>query len=184
MKNILFFLAGGLVAAVLLAGVGLAYAQTQTPPDQAQGYFGGMMGRFNGRGGGMRGGWRGQASDGFEGPMHDYMVSGLAEALDMTPEALEAELDAGKTAWQVAQEKGISLEDFRTLMDEAHDKALEQAVSAGAISQEQADWMQSRMDQAQANGFGPGYGPCGGMGANNWQGGRGGGWNAQPTSAP
>jgi hypothetical protein len=181
MKNILFFLAGGLVAAVLLAGVGLAYAQTQTPPNQPPVFGGGMMG--GGRGYGMMGGGRWQSGD-FEGPMHDTMIASLAEGLDMTPEALEAELDAGKTAWQVAQEKGLSLDDFRTLMDEAHDKALEQAVADGILTQEQADWMGSRMDQAQANGFGAGYGPCDGAGFNNWRGNRGGRWSAQPTPAP
>jgi hypothetical protein len=181
MKNILFFLAGALVAAVVLAGVGFAYAQTQNPPNQAPGYSGGMMG--GGRGFGLMGGGRGQASD-FEGPMHVAMVASLAEGLDMTPEALQAELDAGKTAWQVAQEKGLGLDDFRTLMDEAHDKALGQAVADGILTQEQADWMGSRMDQAQANGFGAGNGPCGGMGFSNWGGGRGGRWNTQPTPAP
>jgi hypothetical protein len=184
MKNILFFVAGGVAVALILGLVGFAYAQTQPPGGQNPGFTGGGMDRFGGHGYSMMAGWQGQTDSDFEGPMHDYMVIAFAEALDMTPEALESELDAGKTLWQVAEEKNINLEDFRNLMLEARGKALESAVTAGVITQQQADWMTQRINQMQANGYGPDYAPCGGIGGGNWRGGPAGRWNAQSTPTP
>ena len=78
---------------------------------------------------------------------------------------------SGKTVAQLAQEKGIDLETVVQAALEAHDKALDEQVQAGRISQEQADWMDTRMEanlramvagqhgQGMRGGPGPGMGP-------------------------
>jgi hypothetical protein len=105
---------------------------------------------------------------GEEGPMHDYMVKALAEALGMDATQLESRLDNGETAYQIALAQGISAEDIPTLLSNAHAKALDLAVSAGVISQQQADWMKSR---GFSKGTGMGNGSCGGMGSGHSRGG-------------
>ena len=184
MKKALLIGTIALVAVIAFGVVGYAAAQTITPTPNApfggQGYGrGGMMG---GRGGGMMG--RGQQG-GIDGPMHTYMVAAFAKALDMTAEDLEAEIDAGKTMWQVAEEKSLSVEEFQTLMVEARTAALKAAVADGVITQAQADWMLSRMQGRGGAGGSYGSGGCpmhgGGFGPG------GGRWNSpsgQPTLTP
>jgi hypothetical protein len=157
---------GFVFIAVAALAVGVAFAQTPAP--QGNGSYGpGMMG---GRGGhGMMG--FGGPVDGSYGPMHETMVSTFAEAFGLTPEALQARLDAGETMWQVADSQGYDLETFRSLMLEARAEALQKAVENGTITQEQADWMSQRMNRM--GGFG--YGACDGSGPADGMGMRGGG---------
>ena len=162
MKKILIVGAVILAVVAVLGAAGLAYAQTRTPGQGGYGqgmmgnggrYGPGMMGRQGGRGFGMMGG---QGT----GPMHTYMVEALAEALDLTPQTVQDRIAAGETPWQIAQSTGLPDEQVRDLLHQVHDTALEKAVAAGAITQEQADWMDTHMDQMWENGFGPGAGPC------------------------
>ncbi len=162
---------------VSLMAVGYAFAQTETPstPEAGPGFWGngrGMMGAGNGM---MGGRWSGVAG---YGPLHEYIVVAMAEALGMTPENLQAAIDSGKTMWDVAEEQGLSQEQFTELMVTARTDALNQAVEDGVITQEQADWMISRMAQMQANGFGPGSCPMhGGQGGFHPMGNAQGRWN-------
>jgi hypothetical protein len=156
-----------IVAAALTAGV--AFAQTPSPQGPG-GYGQGMMG---GRGAHSMMG-QGGPVDGSYGPMHEYMVATFAEALNLTPAELQAYLDAGETMWQVAESQGITLETFRILMLEARADALQQAVEAGTITSEQADWMSQRMSRMGERGFGFGSGACDGNGPHG-SGQRGGG---------
>ena len=162
----------GILVALLaaLAVAGFAFAQKPTPPVP----FGpGMMG---GNGGGMMGGW--QSEDGY-GPMHEVMQDAMAEALGITHAELEERLAAGDTAWTIAQEKGLTQDEFVQLMSDARSAALNQLVADGVLTQEQADWMLSRMGSMMQNGFGNGAGGC--MGAGFGGGRRGTGrWNNQP----
>lgn len=178
------FMIAGVVALVVIASLGVAgyaYAQTQTPLPTTpygpgmMGGRGGMMGQHGGMMGG-RGGMMGGQWDGEYGPLHEYMFPAIAEAFDLTPEELQARLDKGDTCWTIAQEKGLTEEQFFTLMKETRTQALQQAVEAGAITQEQADWMLQRMEQMG------GFGSChGGVGGARRGPGR---WNAQPTQQP
>ena len=93
------------------------------------------------------------------GPVHEYMVAAVSEALGMTAEDLRAELESGKTMWGVAEEQGLTSEQFGELMVDARTSALNQAVEDGVITREQADWMIARMSQMNANGYGPGSCP-------------------------
>lgn len=138
------------IAAVFLA-VPSALAQTPEPaqPPVGPGY-----------GYGMRGG------NGWMRAYQEMIHEAVADALGITEEELEqAVWEDGKTMWQLAEERGIDPIDVQEAMSEAREAALEQAVQDGVITQDQADWMLSRM----ASGYGPG------MGGGNYGGGFGGG---------
>ena len=177
MKKILIISALVVVVLATLGIAGFAYAQSGDPdpypfgPGMMSGGGRGMMSGDRGAQGG-----RGGMMNGVDGPIHTYMVAALAEAFDMTPEDLEARLDAGDTCWTISQEKGLTEDEFLTLMKDARTTALKQAVEAGAITQEQADWMSQRM--AQMQDYGGGFGSCQGMGGRGA--GRGGRWNSTP----
>jgi hypothetical protein len=182
MKKYLIIGSAIILALIALAAGGLVYAQTQTPPSQTElpfpGYGPGMMGR-----GGMMGGWRGQTSPDGYGPMHQYMLDAFAEALDLTPEEVQARLDAGESMWQIAEAEGISAEALRDFMIGVRTQALSAAVADGVLTQEQADWMIQRMEQMPMFGFGAGRGGCPGLGGEGGPGGgmmRGWRWNSQP----
>ena len=149
MKKIILVVAGFLVGAVLLGSAGLVYAQSQDPGD---GYGLGMMG------GGARRGGRGHGMMGGYGPMHEYMVAALADAIDLTPEAVQVRMDAGETPWEIAASTGLSDDQVSDLLVEVHNTALDQAVAAGAITQEQAEWMKDHMQGRWGTGMG--YGGC------------------------
>jgi hypothetical protein len=110
--------------------------------------------------------WGQRSQDGY-GPMHEYMQAALAEGLGMSEADLQAAFAAGKTVWQVAQDKGMSAEEFQAVMIEARKAALAKMVEAGVITQAQADWMLSRMEYRQQQG---GFGGCQGMGRGRWGG--------------
>lgn len=172
-KNLL--VVAGLLAVILALGIaGFAFAQTQTPPqtNTPNTYGPGMMGGGYGRG--VQGGYgRGMMANGTYGPMHEYMEAAFAKALGISQEDLEAKLAAGETMWSVANAQGLSDSQITDLMVNARSEALKNAVAAGAITQEQADWMDAHMDQMQASGYGPGF--CHGNGQQ--QGGPGWRWN-------
>ena len=125
-------------------------------------------------------GGRGPVTGGVDGPLHTYIVDAYASALGMTSAALEARLDAGETAYNVALSQGIPAAQIPTLLADARSKALDAAAKAGVITTDQATWMKSRgMGQGagQGYGMGAGTGPCNGTGQPIGQGmGRGGRW--------
>ena len=149
-----------LAASLVLAG--FAFAQTPTPPDgygpgygngmMSGGYGRGMMGGLGGaRGGsayGMMGNWDGTGY----GPMHDSMFNALAEGLGVTRAELDKRVAAGETPAQIAAAEGISQTGFATIFTDARKSAMSQAVKDGTLTQQQADWMLSRMA-----GLGAGY---------------------------
>jgi hypothetical protein len=143
-----------LVSAVLLTLVavlgitGYAFAQTPTPPNG----YPGMMGGYGHMGGMMNGAGGMMDADGNYGPMHEYMLKALAAKLNLTPEELQARLEKGETMWQVAQSQGLSDEQIASLMTEAHNQAIKEAVATGVITQEQADFMNNHMQQMHGSG--------------------------------
>jgi polyhydroxyalkanoate synthesis regulator phasin len=143
-KNILFFGLGALLVVGLLFGsVAWVYAQAPTPTTPpstdsttpiAPGW--GMMG---GRGWGMMGG-RGMMGA-WGGYLQDEMLTALANKLGMSVDDLKAKIQAGTTPAQIAQEKGLTAAEFRTLMQEARNEALDLAVQNGKLTAEQAAQM-------------------------------------------
>lgn len=156
MKKILIAIAVLVVAA--FGVVGYASAQSQNPPQAENAYGPGMM---NGFAANQQNGFRHSSGtlgyemmgprmagvDGDEGPLHDSMVDALAETLGLTPTEIETRHDAGETMWDIATSQGLSIEAIQKLMTSAHDTALENAVANGALTAEQASWMNNRMEQ-------------------------------------
>ena len=148
------------IAVLTFGAVGYVYAQTQTPPEPGYPYGHEIMGDYIGHGQGMMGygfGWMGENYQ--EGPMHETMVVALAEALDLDPAEIEARHEAGESLWEIAADTGLSDEEIRELMDSAHNSALEEAVTSGLLSPEQAEWMEEHMEwmwsgEGEYNGFG------------------------------
>jgi len=94
-----------------------------------------------------------------------------AEALGMTVEELQAAREEGKSMADLLEEQGLTAAEVRTALQAAYEDAIQQAVSDGVITQEQADLILS-------NGFGmrglPGLEPFGRGGGHGGHGGPGG----------
>lgn len=146
--------------AVVLTGNVLAQEETPTPAPKAYGWHG--MGRGFGRGFG------GQVG-----------LEAAAEALGMTADELSTQLWGGKTLADLADEKGVELQDVQDAVNAAHEAAMrdaiEQAVEDGDLSREHADWLLEGLDNGYwgGGGFG-GFGGCHGRGGFGGHGGFGG----------
>ena len=166
-KKRLFLLSGAALVALLLVGlIGVTAVSAQEPTPEPQVPFGwrGVRGGRGGFGRGMFGLGRGG-----EWTMFDT----AAEALGLTPEELFAELHAGKSLDEIAEEKGVDVKVVQDAMNAARvetmRQAIEQAVEDGNMTQEQADWMLEGLEQ----GFFPkrGQSPGRGLGpARGWHG--------------
>lgn len=128
-KSIL--IVGFVVAAIMLLGVGVAFAQGPAP------YAGNGPALQNG------GGW-----------MHDYVEKAFAAKLGLTENQVEDQLAAGKPRYQIALDNGIQQEALTDFMNGVHADALAAAVKDGVVSQEQADWMLLRMQNHGGYGMG------------------------------
>jgi hypothetical protein len=164
-------------------GVGVAFAQTQQPPAAATPPANGVTQPY-GRGGMHQ----------FAGQLHTYQVEALAEKLGLTVEQVNALVDSGKRPHEIALENGVAEADLPAFMQEVHRAALDKAVAAGVLTQEQADQALARMQARFQNGgmdclnggarpmdgsgFRGGHGGMGGMGGGGHHG--GGFMNQQP----
>jgi len=180
-KKLLYVGLGALITLVVLGVAGLVYAQSQTPPTPpsaddganawpGMGWRGARMGMMDAGHQGWKAGFRqgritGQVQA-TNGPLHEYKVQAMAEALGLTVDQVEERLAAGETMWQIAQAQGMTLEAFQTKMVEVAKNAINLALTDGKITQTQADWMLSRVERMGTNGFGPEN--CPGMGG-RWQ---------------
>jgi hypothetical protein len=155
------------LALVVFGGIGYAYAQSQETGSTNDGISFGCHPSGSGRRmmsifGGKQGMGNCQSGDGDEaseyGPMHANMLNAYAQALGLTPEELETRRQAGDTLWDIAQEQGMTAEQFQEMITTVRASVINQAIADGVITQEQADFMLERMERMAENGFGPGYG--------------------------
>jgi hypothetical protein len=133
-----------------LGGVSIVSAQEVTPQSEdapAGGIWGWGRGLF-----------------GF-GPGDQWtMFDTAAEELGLTPEELFAELHAGKAMEEVAEARGVEMEDLQEALNAARGEAIRdgiaQAVEGGTMDQEQADWLLEGLEQGfmPGPGFGHGFG--------------------------
>ncbi len=141
-----------IVLIIAALGVGFAFAQTPTPPAPwGNGYGYGMMGNGNG----MMGGYAQNGDYSWMSNMHQWMLNtggthtlvwnGLADALGLTPDELNAQLTGGKTLAQIAETQGVSQEQLAAALETSVKAGLDKAVADGVLPQEQADWMLTRM---------------------------------------
>ncbi|MEW6286602.1 MAG: hypothetical protein AB1509_10240 [Chloroflexota bacterium] len=160
MKNKMLIVIGGLLAALLVVGVvGAASVYAQEPADMLQ----------RGRGPG----WHGFR-------LSDAELEAVANVLGMTPDEVSSALQSGKTLLDLADEKGVAIEDVQAALQavraaEMRD-AISQAVKDGTMTQEKADWLLEGLDKGfigggdglglgrgfgmRGLGFGKGLGDC------------------------
>ena len=131
----------------------------------------GVPGGMMGRGHGMLSGYMMAA-----GGMHEQVWSAIAEKLGMSYDELVAAIQNGQTIQQLAEAKGVSLEDLKQAALDAMRTALAELVKQGVLTQEQADWMLDRMDSMPMFNFGSGFGLSGCHGGQTGPGGMMGGW--------
>lgn len=117
-------LVGLVVLALGVLGVSAVFAQDDTPPVP---YGHGQM-----------------MHNGTSGPMHTFMVIEFAKALDLNVNDINTRLAAGETMYDIALSAGVTSEEFPAIMTQVRAAALAEAVKANVITQEQADWMNSR----------------------------------------
>jgi len=70
---------------------------------------------------------------------YDYVESVLKNKLGMTDEEITAGLNSGKTMYNLAQEKGMTADQFKTALLEEKNKAVDKAVADGNITSEDGD---------------------------------------------
>jgi ribosomal protein S13 len=72
----------------------------------------------------------------------------------MSQDELKAQLEEGKKIDDIAKEQGITMDQLREKMREAKIQAIQQAVKEGKISQDEADKLIQRLQNApQERGF-------------------------------
>lgn len=150
MKNKKSILIGGLLVALLVIaviGATNAYAQTPTTTPLHDGGPGGGRGRGLGQ----------------------VELEAAAKVLGMTTDELSTALQSGKTLEQLAQDANVDVQDVKDAIQAAHAtemrSRIQQALDAGTITQENADWLLEGLDKGfigvpGAFGVGPG-GPHG-----------------------
>lgn len=106
--------------------------------------------------GGMMGGF--MQEEGY----HDEMHAGMAEALGLTVDELDAAMAEGKTMFDIATDQGVEWADVWAAMDAARQAGFDKAVEDGTLSQEQADWMGQRGHGRSGMRGAGGTGACGG----------------------
>lgn len=146
--------------AVFLISATSVYAQAPapfTPPTTPGGYGrGGQMGAP------LSSGLNGVAATG-DGILHDTVINVYAGKLGLSVDELNARLTAGETLVQIAYAQGLTVEEINAMMAEARSQGFNQAVVDGTMTQDQADWAQTRgnrgagMRGAGMNGTRPYY---------------------------
>lgn len=160
-KKLILWIASGL-AVIAIVGIGIfgvVNAQTPTPtPEAGQGYGRGMRGgmteKFSGMAekfGGMLQNFgskmMGRGADAFGkfGTHQEEMVKAFADKLGLTVDEVNTRLKAGETFAKIAESKGITTEKLPAFMKDVCAKALDAAVAAGKLTQEQADAIKTKM---------------------------------------
>jgi hypothetical protein len=114
-----------------------------------------------------------------QGVLHTFIVTEFARELNLNVNDINTRLAAGDTLRDIALSAGVSAEDFPAIMQEVRANALEAAVKANVITQEQADRMLSRGFGQGGMRNGNGNGNCDGTGPHGNQGNGGGRQNGR-----
>lgn len=157
MKTKLYILGAVTLVLALVVG-GVSYASAASPTNDSVGFGEGIIngiGQMIHRGGPGRGDVGGQRPEG-DSELHPYIEAAIADILGITTDELAESKDAGVRLEDLVEAQGLTMEEFDAAMDAAKADIIAQALTDGAITQEQADWM-------LANDLGgPAGGPRGG----------------------
>ena len=148
----------GIVAALIVAavGVGAVLAQGSTLVAETPTEASDPGGPDGDHGPGGRGGKRGLGGGG--------QMDIVAETLGMTTDELREALADGQTIAELAEAKGVALEDIAAALVTEHTERLQQAVENGRLTQEEADEKIAEMqvkilEQLESGEFGGPVGP-------------------------
>jgi len=98
-------------------------------------------------------------------------LDAAAKALGMTSAALSTELKSGKTLSAIATEKGVTLKTVQAAIQTARNAQfttqINQAVTAGKLTQDKANWLLEGLSKGFLNGPGFGFGFGFGFGGAN-----------------
>jgi hypothetical protein len=103
------------VVAILFVGASPAFAQDDTPPEDAS-----------------------------RRPLRDYVIAAFAEALGLCVEDVEGRLDAGESLMEIAASQGIERSEFRRFMAAVIEEAKANALRDGVIDEEDVDRLRER----------------------------------------
>ncbi len=105
----------------------------------------GFLGRYDGRGKlPAKGLWLGQK---------DVVIDAIAQALGMSHDELLAAVKAGKSVSDLAKEKGVSADAIKKAVVDAVGRQLDEAVTAGKLTAEQAAKIRQRLESMPAESF-------------------------------
>jgi hypothetical protein len=85
------------------------------------------------------------------GRVHPFGL--ISEVLGLTPEEIRAQLEEGKTMDDIIADQGFTEEELKDAMLAAVTEKLQEKVAEGDITQEQADRILERMQEASENGM-------------------------------
>jgi len=145
LKRRMALVLGGVAAALVVALVAVGVAAAWPGNGNGDGKCNGT-GDGRGYGGGM-------------GPGYATAQQAIADTLGLTTEQLQQERAAGKTVAELAQEKGLALEQIQNAVRTAREATVEDALAAGKMTQERAQVMLQQMEENQARA-----GECDGTG--------------------
>jgi hypothetical protein len=144
MKNIIIVLTIAAVGIATFSFVGNAYAQDVVPQYPGNG---GPNGPRGGNGDGT--GVPLERNINLDGLLDDAMASYIANELGITVTELKDREAAGETLVEIGLSLGFDQQTIFDLHTDARIAALTQAVAEGQITQDQADWMISRLEFGQ-----------------------------------
>ncbi len=150
MKKTMIILAVVALGIATFGFAGAASAQDITPyyPGGGNGR-GGNGGNGNPAGSGTGTGIPLEQNINLDGVLDDYMAAYIADGLGITVDELKAREAAGETLVTIGLSLGFDQDYILALHTDARTAALAQAVADGLITQTEADWMLSRLDNGQ-----------------------------------
>lgn len=89
------------------------------------------------------------------GVLQGYIEAAMADILGITVEELQAAKEAGTPLAELVEAAGLTMEEFRSALQDAAPGIVEQALADGVITEQQADFILEKL-QRGLGGFGPG----------------------------
>ena len=82
---------------------------------------------------------------------YDYVTSVLKNKLGLTGIEITDGLNSGKTVYDLAKAKGMTIEQFKAALLEERTKAVDEAVTKGTMTKEQGDALKADLKTNQAS---------------------------------
>ncbi|MCT8978597.1 hypothetical protein N4T77_18565 [Clostridium sp. CX1] len=98
---------------------------------------------------------------------YEFMADLLRDKFGISDSDIAAAKNSGKTLYDLAKEKGVTDEQFKSAMVEERTKTIDEAIQNGSVTKEQGDALKARIIDNSANctlGQGPAQGKVNGFG--------------------